>query len=530
MADFDLPSPDPRARPEFADAESCAAWLQELPLINVGPSHGRLLGQLEQLNTSTLAAAERLKIIELLRQPVVFLQAEQTKKFAGRPAPLAPQEREVFRAVIALWRTFAVGYQHCMLGAANAAHSALAAQRALWCIGQSIQEKYKAYYEIDAPDWRALHRVFAFAEERDVADEDVPHAIYGGKVETTCVETYARTLLFGLANPNERPPRHNACVLRWLERWSRKVEISRPAPDDAARALTIDLAGESGAVRGAASGDGLRYLDVRGVARSLKKRIALLRKGEAPAALNLGDDLLPGAAEQLLIALYRQWCEDKQPRAQARRGASGAAQVCSGLAGIQHYVSGERFRQPGERALGHGQHEEIATFGRVTTRTEAEDYSDLHGFMLENMQIKDESVAGLRLERADAAAVGRYQLHQLIAARPADGKTFLLGIVRWLSVSAANELRMGVRTLPGVPRAIAVRSTGLNATAEKYVPALVLSGVPTLQSPESLILPSGWYRSGRVLDVSHREIAKNLTLGSLLENGSDFERVSFGPS
>jgi hypothetical protein len=190
-------------------------------------------------------------------------------------------------------------------------------------------------------------------------------------------------------------------------------------------------------------------------------------------------------------------------------------------------VSGGRFRQPGEvKAPSQSLHENIATFGRVATRHEEEDYSDLHGFMLETWQIKDESIAGLRLERPDPAAVGRYHLHQLIAARPTDGKSFILGTVRWLSVSPNFELRLGVRTLPGVPQAVAVRSTGLNATAEKYIPALFLPASPVLLSPECLILPAGWYKPGRVVEI-YRDNARYVTLSSAVDHGTDFDCVIF---
>jgi len=73
--------------------------LKSLPLINVGPSHVRLLGQLDELNAYTIAPAERLKILELLREPVSFVQKEHSKKFASRPAPLAKPEREILANV-----------------------------------------------------------------------------------------------------------------------------------------------------------------------------------------------------------------------------------------------------------------------------------------------------------------------------------------------------------------------------------------------------------------------------------------------
>ncbi len=529
MSDTESAATRPETEPEFRDAASCTAWLQSLPLINVGPSHGRLLRQLEILNQLEPSANERLKMLELLREAVLFVQTEHAKKFSGRPIPISEQEREIFRSVIALWDALARGYRRCLEAPGDDAKPALACQRALWCIGRRIAEHYKGYMEIPGEDWEALHRVYALAEERGVAGDAVSHPVYKGKAETNCIETYARALLLHLANPNEHPPRQTALIARWLERWSRKVTLSRTAPAEQNNPLRVDLAGSSGASRAGEASDSVRYLDVREVARSVKKRVALLRRGETPAALGLGDDITPATAEPLLVMLYRQWCEDKQSRAHVRRAAVGTAQLCAELSVIHHYVSGRRFRQPvDDGTLSQRQHEEIATFGRVATRRD-DDRVDASDQALETWQIEDESMAGLRLTREDRATAGRYQLHQLIAARPADGKSFILGMVRWLSVSAETELSAGIRTLPGMPQAVSVRATGLNATTEKYVPALLLPAVPGLQSPESLVLPTGWYRPKRVVELS-REGSANVLLLALLERGSDFERVSFEPA
>ena len=97
MSTFDLPSIRPDAAPEFTNASGCAKWLQSVPLINVGPAHERLLRQLEELNAYKVSPSERLKILELLREAVGFVQKEHSKKFASRPAPLAPPERETLK-------------------------------------------------------------------------------------------------------------------------------------------------------------------------------------------------------------------------------------------------------------------------------------------------------------------------------------------------------------------------------------------------------------------------------------------------
>jgi len=90
-------------------------------------------------------------------------------------------------------------------------------------------------------------------------------------------------------------------------------------------------------------------------------------------------------------------------------------------------------------------------------------------------------------------------------------------------------LRAGVRKMPGMPQGVAVRGTGLNATTEKYAPALLLPAVPALGSPESLVLPAGWYKPKRTIELI-RDGSSNIALAALLERGTDYERVTFEPA
>src|SRR4051812_20001624 len=217
---FDLPIISPDANPDFIDAGTCAEWLQSLPLINVGPSHGRLLGQLEELNCFDLLPAERLKILELLREPILFVQAEHCKKFSAKAVPLSRQERDIFNNVLALWDAYAHGWERCLEALASGSadnlrsSAALVCQRSLWSVGQRFAEHFKAYQRFGDLEWNRLHGIYAYAEQRGVADQEVPHPSYKGEVETTCADTYAQILLMELANPNEQTPRHQMLIAR----------------------------------------------------------------------------------------------------------------------------------------------------------------------------------------------------------------------------------------------------------------------------------------------------------------------------
>jgi len=527
MHRFDPPGLRPDAAPGFTDSSGCAKWLQALPLINVVPAHASLLGELEELNGYSLAPAERLRVMELLREPATFVQKECSKKFSSRPAPLAKAELAVFEGVVSLWDAFSDGYRHCLHAAAGGTSGmnlALLCQRTLWCVGQKLVALYEAYREIDGRDWEALHRAYGFAEERGVAGQEVVHPVRKGK-QTTCAETYTQILLLDLASPSKLTPRQTELVSGWLEHWANTVSFSRTpmAEEGAAPPLAVDLKSGAGASRRAADGEAVRYLDLSEIRKGLRRRVSLLRKGELPGTLGLGEDVTAGLAESLLIMLYRRWCEDQQSRAMPRRSVAGTAKICSGMPAIHYFVTGRAFRpRVGSRELSKAEHEQIATLGRIATHREENSVSAVD-FVSEDWQMRDESASGLRLERTGSEEASRLVVGQLLGIRPPDTKGFLLCTVRWLSVSAAFDLRIGVQILPGVPVGVAVRPIG---GAAEPAQALLLPAITALKTPETLVLPAGWFKPQRAIEILG-DASLPLQLASVVDRGADFERVTF---
>lgn len=532
MALFNLPATSPDINTAFTDAPTCSAWLQTLPLINVAPVQGTLLAHIEEFNAVEVAAAERLKILEVLREPVFFVQTELTRKFAGRALPLPRLERDIFLNVTALWVALGQGYQHCLEAVAAGdliGQGALSCQRALDCVARKVIAHHNAYQDIKAEDWRLAHDIFLFAEERGLEQIDVSDALCKTSTLSTSEQTWLRLLLLNLANPNEQSPRQLAMIGRWLERWAKKVTVSKQVKPSPLPPLAVDLAGSAGASRQVPAGAGARHLGMDELSASMKKRIVLLRKGESPQALKLGEDCVQPFCEQNLLLLYRQLCEISNARNQSRQSSSNPTQVATGIAAIHHHICGRPFKQPGNATeLSKKQRDEIATFGRIATRAES-DYVKAQGYAVELWTLLDESLTGLRMRRSAATPGTRVAHLQLLGVRPSDSRHFILGTVRWLQSTDDLDLIAGVRIAPGVPQAIAVKPTGINAQTEKYVAALIQPEVAALRAPASLVLPSGWFRPKRVIDIWHdgRDTPQQALLTAILERGIDFERVSF---
>ncbi len=539
MTDLQLPALSDEAAPEFSDAVSAKAWLEHLPLANVNAAQHQLLAQIDEFNRYAAKGTVRLATLEVLREAVHFVEIEQARRFTARALPMSENEGAVFDETLGLWERMRLGYQRCLQAALAGepgmkAQAAFACQRVLAYTGLKMFHYHRAYRQVPPREWRELHQSYARAEALGVAEEQVKDYLNRDVNDASPRIAYMRAVLLGMANPNELSQRQLTFVAFLLERWAEKVEVhaEQPADEVDLPALAVDLASDVCPERGAKAAEP-RYLDVKRLAKSLRNRIGLLRKGESPAKLALGEDCVQPSCEQLLVFLYRQWCQARPPRDPERKRASDTAQCSTELAAIHYYVSGRVFRQPDQagesKELTSKQRAEMEAFGRLRTSDE-DDYSVVHGFQLEHWKIEDESALGLRMMRGAGNPGNRHTHGRLIGVKPGDAKSFLLGQFRWLTQNDAGDIQAGVRLLPGLPAATAVRATGLNVQAHdaKWVQALSLTAVAALDSPPALVLPAGWFKPKRVIEVFvEGQGAVRVRLTEVIERGSDYERLAY---
>jgi hypothetical protein len=529
---FHLPEAGTAQQPAFDSARSCRDWLSVQPLANAPQAQALLLRQINLLNRHAIGAAERLKILELLRDPVAFAQTESTRKFAGRPLPLAPPEQAGMDTNRTLWQAVQTGYLHCLQACLDGdsgvlPHAALAAQRAIAALRAELLDIYRAPIDPPAGLWQTLHSAYAAAERLGAAAHPVTDTLQAAHPASSVNADYAQTLLLNRASPFELSGRQLAQVEHWLQRWGGKVAVlTGPPAEPRVPPLIVDLAGDRPEVTLPRLGGELRWLDLSDFSRSIKKRIVHLQRGEAPASLGLGDDCVQPACENLLKHLYQSWFKGGAARQHARHGGDGTCRLVTGFDAIHYYLSGKIFRQPGQGAtVSKQQADEIATFGRVATRHE-DDYSQMHGFMVEEWQVQDESASGFRLARPLLQSGGRIGGGQLVAIQPGSARGYLLAVARWSRITGGSELQTGVNILPGNPLTVAVRGTGLSAANEKYRPGFVLPAVPALQEPESVVVPGGWFRANRIIEL-FAESSRQIRLTKLIDRGGDFERAAF---
>lgn len=533
---------EPVQAPAFTDTAACRDWLAHAPLTDVVTVQALFLREINLLNRYEVAAAERLDILEALRDAVGETQDAFGRKFAGKPLPLTAPERAAFDACRALWHGLATGYMRCADACfagdpAMKPKAALIFQRALAALAAEQLDTHRAGISPPAEHWRALHQLYAAAEQLGVAEREVVDAQRLNKMPGSPAAAYVEALLLAAAGLHEHGQRQIAWISRWARRWAAKVKVTAVAPAAATQAfpLCVDLASNRPAGYVPASNENVRWLDGIELKRSLKKRLQLLAQGEAPAKLNLGSDCVQPACEQLLKDVYQRWCKGGTHRGVERRPGSGACRFIAGAEAIHYYLSGRKpFKPPSASDIDllRREAEEIATFGRVATHRD-EHHSEEQGFaveewkLLENWHMVDASTTGLRISRPAGQGSVRIVPRQLIATCPADAESFLLGCVHWALVSESLEL--GVTVFPGRPEPVALRGTGPAATGEKYRPAFLLPAVPALGQEASVVMAVGSFKLGKLVEA-YSQRAQLLRLTRLIERGADFERAAYEPA
>jgi hypothetical protein len=527
----------------FGNADECRAWIETIPLGSPVQAQAQLLRQLNLLNRQSMAENERLVLLELLRRPVLLVQEEGARRFVAKPLPLVPPEQAAFDATQAVWRGQLAGYLRCIEATvagdtALKPYLALLIQRALDTLAAAQFDFCRAGYQPTPENWRALHELFHVAEEAGVAEREIDDKARLGKRVTTPRALYVEVLLLHAASPHELPMRHLLWIARWARRWAGKVSVLATAPAESSTTpMWVDLASSEPANVGGAPPEAatVRWLDTAGLRQSLKQRLSLLDKGASPSELQLGEDCTQPACGQLLKKVYRRWCKGARSLGKERQAVSGTCELIAGVEAIHYHLSGRTpFRQPGfadDEALRRDR-EEIATFGRVATR-HLDGFTEQQGFRVEEWQIveewqmTDESATGIHLTRAVTSSGIRIGQGQLLALRSAEAQNLLLGCLRWATVTVDSRLHAGILVIPGQPEPVAVRIADPGGAKESYRPGFLLPGVVPLRSATTIVLPPGYFRSGRIVEVITATRQQRLRLLHQVDRGVDFDRAGY---
>lgn len=519
----------PAAALQFRDSAGCVRWLATLPVTNPQLSQHMLSEQVVALSAVQLAPLERLKILEAMRERVIYAQTELAKRYGGKPLPLDQGDADTWRDVVNLWWILGQNYRQCLDASRNAdpavaPHAALLTLRCLRATACEMFEHFLIYREPEAAAWRTFHELFRYAEEQGLSRVRVQDVFAKRDPDATCTDAYVQGLLVHLANPHALSARQMTFLWRWLEKWAALVNLSsQPLPKGQIPALAVDFAGEAvpalaSAITHSAS---TRHLELEQLSKTLLHTMAQLKQGQPPAQLGLGEEARQPSCEHLILLLYLQWCRAGTLRKEERSATPDPVDVSFGIADV-HKLLGWVDKAANTQELNARDKWELDNLGfsmrlSNTARQAAIKKS-------ESWQILDQSASGFMYMLSDPGGVLRMTHNQLLGVRRTDSPR--LGTVQWIRINSHNETTCGVRLFPGTPQPVKVRPVTPNdIKGQEYEAAFMTPAVAMPAVAATLILPAGWFQSGRLLELQGNDKC-TAKLVRLIERGADYDRCA----
>ena len=475
-------------------------------------------------------------LLEHARLPIAFVADELTKRYLNKPLPLADVEEQVFQRVVALWLKTAKAYAHCAENdspedndPSHAQRVALILHRCIHHTGMAIVEHQRARRELPWGLWLDLHGYYGSAEEWGVATLNVPDALDPLGRSTHCAAAYIAVLLCEMASCYSLSVRDQTLVRRWASYWSPLVSLSKVEPAQALPQFVVDLMQDL-ALRPVADclqTEHLRRLDTSRLAMQVSQVRHQLKQKIPPSQVGLGDHCTAYQCSRLLEHLSRPWSQARAPRKFRRHTTSGITKLCTGFEPMYYFVSGKEFEQPENvRTYSRREFENLSTFRhQENPLQELQIRREQLAYSVDSWEVVNQSANGFRLVRSIS---GKKMEHgQLLALCPHDGERFLLAKTTWLMQEKGGGLIAGIETLPGMPVAAAARPLeNPGEPSGKFQRAFLLPAIPAVSAEQSIVLPQGWFRSGRIIEL-FTDSAWQIRLVHILDDGPDFERVSF---
>lgn len=372
--------------------------------------------------------------------------------------------------VAGIWQTLGVCLGRHALNKEQAKHDEESAEAllpltiavALRCYVNEMRWRALASASSELP-LRALHKLYAIAEERGIANQRVYPYEADVDFSITAKAKYVQLLLMHDLSERELTPIQRLIAQYWLANWSDEVELD-PTPAGGKHTLIIDLAGAGGMSRVVDHPTPLiRYINIRPITRCIEEADAQLANGEIDMIAN--PELTEASSSDFAITigwlerLYHERSAAVQETRERRVAETDQfVKVVAGWNNIRQFMEAASW----DKRTGRGTflpvypkfEQPTEVVGNVVPITQASAMTDVPpaaqklsetGFPL--WRLRDRSAFGVGLStsdsEADAYAVGTL----LLMVGEKDDKWRLGRIVRKFKVLNEEETRFGVDIL-----------------------------------------------------------------------------------
>jgi cyclic-di-GMP-binding protein len=547
-----LTSPAKDVSDPLVSAKSAAAWLRQLPALDVIARQQHVMRAFDGMRQSRRPIdIARVSAIEYLDSALAADRRQLTKQYVENVDAGPKLANRIWQAVYDMSQGFIFAYQASLEAAVSQTGNPrwkpmvpLLFARYLHYYGSDAKLRVARFERWIPAKWMDLHRTYARAAELGV--ERIP-CVMGTASPNATPWTVEQEYLFALLIHQLNTGNLTPTELDWgsaqLRAWSRRLVLE--AVPSTQEGFFVDLAGKTGLTRrtGNDSGSMLRYLDTTPLADQLDRAIASLRQAES------SDQGLAASVNPLRAVILEKVRPAVAPnvnvdfRRDPRVACTVPAKVRVGLARICRDLASKDLPEASQDSVsGHEQIEVFAVAEAPYARKRLSDEQDslsatLSSFSDPMWQVKDRSVAGLRI--AASGGIGQsLALGALVAVRQSDVTDWVLGVVRRMNKVSVEDVEAGVSIIADRVVSVALRArpdgkfvaggsgdfAGISTMGDSfeglYLPPPSRPDKPL--SVKTIIVPTQEYAEGRLVTLTTGRSIYTVALRHLVEQRADW--------
>lgn len=544
-------------------------WLKDLPLVDMGETTRRFYNGLLQLNRHELPPQQRIEDMELMRETARHVLDHLNMQLIARSLPLPPKGDKILRLMLTLHKELSSGYKLALrddaqAGSLNPALTALATQRAMFYMGGIFLRSSQMYEPEPAGLWHDIHRLYAFAEARDVAERAVGSGKRDARPPSSVEQTYIRVVLLALCLPHTLRRGEIERLNAFFAKHTELVTISRLPTPDARNGVYLANLELDRPPAYMVLGEAPTMHSVR--AFNLSKLLDHLRDKTRPESAIVADQ---GALSPDLIRRIFKNLTNSSKRRFARSDRDEMIYAAIGISQINRAIDADPDLPPrGLRPAASGMD---VSPGLYDLQTIASDQGganpqdrddpnttakDLWGLVVNDSLWEQESAESLQQKPQPTAPIlddhstpdawaswhvcnatpggfgilwdsdqpTRAQVGEIIALREGEGShsVWRAGVIRWMHFVSGRGLEVGVQLLASQCHRASLRPDGTHLKSDHLVDALLLPELDSRDCPGSLVVPHGPFHVGQTVIVHMGETAARLRLQERMEYSQSF--------
>lgn len=556
-----------------------SAWVNALPRANLGETAKQIYIVLQQTNQLAYPYQDRLRFLEILREPLEYVTRSMKKHFIGVSLPLPDKSYKIASITKELYSSMATGYKIALedtlannLMIFDKKSLATLTHRSINYIGQNFLTAYQSYSPFSDKYWEELHKLYDFAEKRKLLKTKIRDEHHPFVDKTSITTEYARILLLSLASPYHLRQGESGKVYDALERWLSNP-IIRPLNENDKEGKFVDDLAQAQAptalhlalAKGETDASRLRIIDTHEIAVKLEYE---LKNNEDVGASTITtmDIALTDLSHDLIKRLLIAWGvaskrhfprTDKNEQIKITIGLSAAHQFITNKAQTSddgqfttkfnhraHFESTEvklNLKDPNATSddvwgliypsgLANGLEPLVEHELSLQDNTKVDldaGISETTQYQTDNWLIVNESIKGLMVNNKDEFH-NKAQVGELVSIRrQTNGRAnkWSIGVIRWLKFNQDKSLQMGIETLNPNGAAVGIRAASTpNAPLQR---TLMLPELKNLKQPACLITSPVPWREGHKITINMLGKEVPATLTKSIQNTGLFAQFQF---